>query len=180
MRNQIRSLYEQYGSPMLANFTRDDLKGDIPAKSGVFTLADWDGRVVLIKRKPQNDYPGLERYWWLPGGGFEPPECIDEGAAREFREETGLEIQLTKLLIARFRNNKRFSFFFRGHVTGGCLDLRADPTNEIADVRCFLPSEIPVQDLWSDLDKIVLTKEGFVDDPVDDLIEKHGLKPLLR
>ena len=180
MRDRIRVLYEQYGPPTLTNFIYDDLKGDLPAKALVVALADRNGQIVLIKRKPHNDHPGLERYWWLPGGGLELRERIDNGAIREFKEETGLEIQLTKLLIARLKENKRLSFFFRGHVIGGSLSPDQDPCNTTADARCFLPSEITIQDLRSDLDKIVLVKEGFLDYAVDDLIEKHGLKPFLR
>lgn len=177
MRKQIRLLYEKFGPPVLSNFQLDNLGEDIPAKAGVFGLVDQDGRIVLIQRKPHPDHPGWERYWWLPGGGREPDEAIEQVVIREFKEETGLEIRLSRLLVAGIHRNRRwFYFILRGHVVAGELSPHLDPDGTTAEVRYFLPSEIPLHDLWSDWDKIVLVKEGLLDYPVDDLLVKHGLQ----
>ena len=88
MRKQIRLLYEKFGPPVLSNFQLDNFGEDIPTRAGVFGLVDQDGRIVLIRRKPHPDHPGWERYWWLPGGGREPDEAIDQVVIREFKEET--------------------------------------------------------------------------------------------
>ena len=37
--------------------------------------------------------------WTLPGGGVDLPETADEGAIREVLEETGLDVELTGLLV---------------------------------------------------------------------------------
>lgn len=100
IREQIVSLYERYGAPTLTNFQLQDIPGRGPYEAGVFTLADINGAVVLIRRTPHPDYPGLETFWWLPGGGHEAGERLDEAAVREFREETGLEVHLERLLVA--------------------------------------------------------------------------------
>ena len=176
MYNQIKSLYEKLGPPMLTNFRIKDLDGNIPFKAGAFTLADQDGRIVLIKRTLDPKHPEFERYWWIPGGGLESGEGIDDAAIREFKEETGLEIRLTKLLVAGLHKNKWFYFFFRGHVSGGELSPYNDPDNTTADARYFLPSELSVQNLWGDVDKIILVKEGFLKYSIDHLVIKCGLK----
>ena len=38
-------------------------------------------------------------YWLLPGGGIEPPESPEECVAREMLEETGLTVQVERLLL---------------------------------------------------------------------------------
>ncbi|MEW5956603.1 MAG: NUDIX domain-containing protein [Chloroflexota bacterium] len=174
---QIVPLYERFGRPILTNFQVEEVAGNHAYRAGVFTLADTEGRVVMIRRKPQSDYPGLETYWWLPGGGHEPGEWVDETAVREFREETGLEVQLERLLVAILGRSKDFFyFFFRGHVVGGGVSHESDPDHSIAEVRCFAPAEIPVEAVWSDIDKILLVQAEFINYPVDDLLLKYDLQ----
>jgi len=52
----------------------------------VDVIVDINGKVVLIKRKN----PPL--LWALPGGFIDYNESAEDAAAREIREETGLEI----------------------------------------------------------------------------------------
>ncbi len=49
------------------------------------------GRVLLIR----HSWYGV---WCLPGGTVEPGESVAEAAVREAREETGLEVELTRLV----------------------------------------------------------------------------------
>jgi len=117
------------------SFHLEDLTGNGPREAGVFTLADVGGRVVLIRRKPQADWPGIEVYWWLPGGGREAGEGLDEAAIREFREETGLEICIGRLLLDRIKDGRFFNCWFRGCVVAGrvspalfhCYDIQGLP-----------------------------------------------------
>nr|BEK67458.1 hypothetical protein KPHV_46850 [Kitasatospora purpeofusca] len=50
-------------------------------------VRDASGRILLIRRAPHDVLPGL---WEYPGGGREAGEGVEEGAARELAEETGL------------------------------------------------------------------------------------------
>jgi len=173
---QLASLYKRYGPPALTNFRVEDIAGTGPHEAGAFTLADLGGAVVLIRRKPQPDHPGLEDFWWLPGGEWEPDEGLDQAAVREFREETGLEIHLERLLAALVREERFFMFWFRGHVVAGSLSPEGDPTHSTAEVKSFAPADIPVEGLRSNIDKIVLAYEGFIDYPLHDLLARHGLR----
>jgi 8-oxo-dGTP pyrophosphatase MutT (NUDIX family) len=61
-----------------------------------------DERNLVVTRKPSYP-PGAFR---APSGGIEPGESFDDGAIREAKEETGLDIVLEKYLIrakVRFR-----------------------------------------------------------------------------
>lgn len=48
---------------------------------------------VLLKR-----HPAIDKFD-LPGGGIELDETIPEGLIREFKEETGLSVEIGKLLL---------------------------------------------------------------------------------
>jgi 8-oxo-dGTP diphosphatase len=61
-------------------------------------IEDKDGRILLVKHKPERG-----GYWqgkWIcPGGKLKLGETLEEGARREVREETGLDIDITRLLL---------------------------------------------------------------------------------
>lgn len=51
-------------------------------------LLDPAGRLLLFRFEPGNQPP----LWATPGGGLEPGEDFPDGARRELREETGLDL----------------------------------------------------------------------------------------
>ena len=61
-------------------------------------IEDNEGRVLLVKHKPER-----KGYWqgkWIcPGGRLELGETLEDGARREVEEETGLDINIRKLLL---------------------------------------------------------------------------------
>ena len=56
---------------------------------GVGAYVERDGQLLLVRQDGQ---------WFLPGGMLEPGETHAAGAAREVREETGVDIEVTELL----------------------------------------------------------------------------------
>lgn len=64
------------------------------AMVGVGVLLRQDNRVLLAQRRYEPDI-GL---WTLPGGLVELGEGIREAAKREAKEETGLDIEIERLL----------------------------------------------------------------------------------
>ena len=64
--------------------------------------------------------------WMVPGGGIEEGESSLEAAVREVDEETGLDVQIEKLLWhveEVSERGQRFVNFFLGRMTGGTLEL---------------------------------------------------------
>ena len=47
---------------------------------------------VLLTRRSDNGR------WCLPGGGMDPGESVEETCIREVSEETGLDVQVTRLV----------------------------------------------------------------------------------
>ena len=63
----------------------------------------------------------------VPGGGIEEGESSLEAAVREVDEETGLDVQIEKLLWhveEVSERGQRFVNFFLGRMTGGTLEVR--------------------------------------------------------
>lgn len=53
-----------------------------------------DGRALLIRRGSEP----LRGEWSIPGGTLELGETLEEGVARELREETGLDVRVLGLI----------------------------------------------------------------------------------
>ena len=61
---------------------------------GVGVLIHKNGRIIIVKRAAQPD-AGL---WSIPGGIVELGELVADAAIREVREETGLLVEVVKVL----------------------------------------------------------------------------------
>lgn len=96
-----------------------------------------DGKILLTKRE---DF----EIWCLPGGGVDEGETLAQAAIRETREETGLEVELLRLVGVysrpRWTNESPHVLLFAARPVGGELKLNPD---EVLEARYFGPQEIP-------------------------------------
>ena len=85
---------------------------------GVFgIIVDKNKRVLLCHRR---DYD----LWNLPGGGLKPGEFILDGVKREVKEETGLEVDILKLIgVYDKPEEKDIAFSFYCNIVGGKIKL---------------------------------------------------------
>lgn len=96
------------------------------------------GEILIVKQKLSES-----RNWSLPGGRLEVGESLEQGVIREFKEETGLVVEVIRLLYVcdvETSGNKVVHITFLLRRKGGEITL---PTNEfdenpIHDV-CFVP-----------------------------------------
>jgi ADP-ribose pyrophosphatase YjhB (NUDIX family) len=67
-----------------------------PQRTHDVTLFILAGERLALIRKPHFE----EGIWRPPGGGIKPGEPFEQGVLREAREETGLEVELERYLVA--------------------------------------------------------------------------------
>lgn len=98
---------------------------------------DAQGRLLMVQRS-RNPQRGL---WSLPGGFVDAEEDPRAAAARECLEETGLVVQVGRVLEAYPSVEGSASFFlaFAATITGGALA----PGDDAADARFFAPDALP-------------------------------------
>jgi len=84
------------GRDRLVCFTCEFVHWDNPIPVTA-TIVPLDGGIVLVRRK----YPPFVDDWCLPGGFIEANESPDYSAMREVEEETGLTVEIERMLSAR-------------------------------------------------------------------------------
>lgn len=98
-----------------------------------------NGKVVLIKRKN----PPFENCYALPGGFVEKGETAEHALVREAKEETGLDINIIKLVGVYSEPNRDP----RGRVISLCYLAEARgkpfPNTDAKGIALFAPSELP-------------------------------------
>lgn len=92
---------------------------------GAHVLAtDDEGRILVVRTTYLG--PG----WMLPGGRVERGETPHGAAARETKEETGLDVVVDRLLLVDARRGHDVSFVFAGRVVGGALEPQLGEISE--------------------------------------------------
>ena len=105
-------------------------------KVAVGVVVEQEGRIVLTKRGHE---PKMG-CWSFPSGYVDAGEALEEAAAREVAEETGLEVRIDRLLGAYSSSGEKTVFIaYAGTVTGGKLAVG----EECLEVVPFLPGELP-------------------------------------
>ncbi len=102
-----------------------------------------DKNEVLLQKRADN------YLWGLPGGILEMDESIAEGAKREVKEETNLDIEIERF-IGVFTNPlmvwhetdkaKVYTFAFLARSTGGLLRVNDD---ESLELKYFKEKDVP-------------------------------------
>lgn len=118
-----------------------------------------NNELLIVKQKLSDS-----RNWSLPGGRLERGEILEQGLKREFKEETGLDIEVVKLLYlcdVKSSSNTVLHVTFLVKRLGGEITL---PTNEfdanpIHDVRFVPVDELTGYGFSQDFVKRV--KQGF-------------------
>ena len=97
-----------------------------------------DNKILLIKQIVSDD-----RDWSLPGGKLERGETLEQGIVREMKEETGLDVEIIKMLYicdVSATDNTLLHITFLLRRIDGKIELPSNEfeSNPINDVR-FVP-----------------------------------------
>ena len=88
-------------------------------------ILDKDNRILMVKQHHED-----KDIWMVPGDGIEEGESSMAAAVREMKEETGLDVEIDRLIWHTEEvsdRGQRFVNFFMGRIKGGELALGADP-----------------------------------------------------
>ncbi len=109
-------------------------------KNVVGCLLEWEGKVLLCKRSIEPRYG----YWTLPAGFMENGESLQDGAAREAREEAMATAEdLSLFAVYNLPRISQIYIMFHGTLKDGFADVG----EESLDVGLFEKAQIP----WDEL-----------------------------
>lgn len=107
----------------------------IPTTRVSVIVINQEKQILLVKHRK-----GPRQYWVLPGGRLEYGEDFHECGAREVKEETGLEVEITRIVfiseaIAPDRSRHIVNIYLLGRLTGGTLRLGNEPVLAAVEFR---------------------------------------------
>ena len=143
---------EKYGIPEVLRFQTASAEREMDmiiasqkhGRAHDITLFIFRGEDIAVTAKHHYP-PGMYR---PPSGGLAPGETLEDGAAREAREETGLDIELEEYLLrieVRFTSPTR-TVNWTSHVFAArCIGGQIGPLDhhEIREARWARPEELP-------------------------------------
>ncbi|HXQ38233.1 MAG TPA: NUDIX domain-containing protein [Anaerolineales bacterium] len=108
-------------------------------------IFDPDNKILLVKSTYQRFHP-----WGLPGGSLDYGESPEDAVKREVWEETGLHVQIKRLLLVKTWSPDRVGLYYLCEITGG----KIHPTDEVSEADYFSLDALPdVRSLDVDLIK---------------------------
>ncbi|MFA6073033.1 MAG: NUDIX hydrolase [Candidatus Woesearchaeota archaeon] len=102
-------------------------------------LLEHEGKFLLGKRNKIN----AKDFWIIPGGGVEYGEKIEDAAIREFKEETNLDVEITRFIgfkeiINLPKNYHSVIFFFLAKPK----HLELNISDELSEAEVFPPEKM--------------------------------------
>ncbi|RLF15969.1 MAG: NUDIX hydrolase [Thermoprotei archaeon] len=130
---------------------------------GVGAVVLDGSRLLLIRRKDEPD-AGL---WTVPGGLVELGEKVEDAAVREVEEETGVKVELIKLLdvinkIVRDEAGRVKYHFVIVDFLGRPLTRELKPSSEVLDAAWVELSRLEEGFPITETLRLLLTKHGFI------------------
>lgn len=115
--------------------------------------------VLLIKRSPQSSRGNK---YAVPGGYLDRDETLQEGAIREFEEETGYKGEARYLFCindnvnteTRKDDKQNVDFYFVVKIVGGTEKLN----KEVTEIRWFSENNLPIEDEFAFDDRLIIKK----------------------
>ena len=94
---------------------------------GVNVIINNQGKILILRRSSDEYYAGL---WDFPGGTVEKGETLQQAAAREVKEECGLEIKLEKnyFYIYHYQDRDLNIYDFKADFVSGEVVLSEEHT----------------------------------------------------
>ena len=106
-------------------------------------LLKYKNQCLLCKRNENGSLPGI---WSVPGGHLEKGEKIEEGAIREFREETGLQIIDDLDYITTLKAGSRSKYYLFMYEIERKVNINLDEArdgDEHTECRWFKKENLP-------------------------------------
>ena len=111
-----------------------------PGVGAAVVVWNEKGQLLLVQRAPRTTRAG---FWCIPCGYVDYGEDVRAAAARELKEETGLEASIGEPVhvASNFHDPAKLTvgIWFAGTITGGQLR----PGDDAADARFFDLDELP-------------------------------------
>ena len=97
-------------------------------------IFNQENRILLVKSTYQRFHP-----WGLPGGSLEYGERPEDTVKREVWEETGLNVEIKRLMLVKTWSPDRVGLYYLCEITGGEIH----PTDEVSEVDYFSLDALP-------------------------------------
>ena len=122
---------------ILPNWVQEILSRRVRPLFQVFVAAvvfDRNSNILLVKSTYKRTYP-----WGVPGGSLEYGEIPEAAIARETLEETGLSVEIKKLLFIKTWLPDRVGIYYLCEVREGTFR----PNEEVSEMSFFPLNNLP-------------------------------------